>query len=66
VPTEQRSGGHEEGSPPVPRKEPADGCEERAVDRAVPDSAMELALKDAHLVAEDNQLDILVYVSAPA
>ena len=28
-------------------------------------SAMELALKDADLVAEDNQLDVLVHVVAP-
>jgi hypothetical protein len=26
---------------------------------------MELALKDAHLVAQDNQLDVLVHVAAP-
>jgi hypothetical protein len=32
----------------------------------VPDAAMELALKDTNLVAEDDQFDVLVYVVAPA
>jgi hypothetical protein len=66
VPTEQRPGRDEEGSPPFPRKEPAEGGQEGAVDGAVPDSAMELALKNTHLVAEDNKLDVLVYFAAPA
>jgi hypothetical protein len=64
VPTEQRPGRHEEGSPPFPRKEPAEGGQERPVDWAVPNPTMELALKDAHLVAQDNQLDVLVHVAA--
>jgi hypothetical protein len=65
VPTEQRPGRHEEGSPPFPRKEPTEGGQKGAVDGAVPDSAMELALQNTHLVAEDNKLDVLVYVAAP-
>jgi hypothetical protein len=65
VPTEQRPGRHEEGSPPFPRKEPTEGGEERAVDWAVPNPTMELALQNTHLVAEDNKLDVLVYVAAP-
>jgi hypothetical protein len=32
----------------------------------VTNPTMELALKDAHLVAEDDQLDVLVHVAAPA
>ena len=64
VPSEQRRRRDEEGSPPVPRKEPAEGGQERAVDWAVPNPTMELALKDAHLVAQDNQLDVLVHVAA--
>ena len=66
VPTEQRRRRDEEGSPPFPRKEPAEGGQEGAVDWAVPNPTMELALKDAQLVAEDDQLDVLVYVVAPA
>ena len=66
MPTEQRPGRHEEGSPPFPRKEPTEGGQKGAVDRAVPNPTMELALKDAHLVAEDDQLDVLVHVAAPA
>jgi hypothetical protein len=62
----QRPGRDEEGSPPFPRKEPAERGRERAVDWAVPNPTMELALKDAHLVAEDDQLDVLVNVAAPA
>jgi hypothetical protein len=65
VPSEQGPGRDEEGAPPVPRKEPAEGGQERPVDWSVLDSAIELALKDAHLVAEDNQLDVLVHVAAP-
>jgi hypothetical protein len=46
------AGSDKEGSPPVPREEPAEGGQERAVSRPVLDSAMDLALKGAHLVAE--------------
>jgi hypothetical protein len=66
VPTEQRSWRDQESSPPVARKEPAEGGQEGAVDWSVLDSAMELALKDAHLVAEHNQLDVLVHFAAAA
>jgi hypothetical protein len=66
VPAEQRRRRDEEASPPFPGKEPAEGGQQRPVDRSVLDSAMELALKDAHLVAEDNQLDVLVYFAAAA
>jgi hypothetical protein len=66
VPSEQRRRRDEESSPPVPRKEPAEGGQERPVDWAVPNPTMELALKDAHLVAQDNQLDVLVHVAAAA
>jgi hypothetical protein len=65
VPSEQRRRRDEESSPPVPRKEPAEGGQERPVDWAVTNPTMELALKDAHLVAQDNQLDVLVHVAAP-
>jgi hypothetical protein len=64
VPAEQSPRRDEESSPPVPRKEPAEGGQERAVDWSVPDAAMELALKDTHLVAEDDQFDVLVRVTA--
>jgi hypothetical protein len=59
-------GRDEESSPPFPGKEPAEGGQQRPVDRSVLDSAMELALKNAHLVAQDNQLDVLVYFAAAA
>jgi hypothetical protein len=36
------------------------------VGSSVPDAAMELALKGTHLVAEDDQLHVLVHVVAPA
>ncbi len=54
------------GSAPVPREEPAEGGQERAVSRPVLDSAMDLALKDAHLVAEHDQFEILVHVGTVA
>jgi predicted secreted hydrolase len=50
----------------APFTEPAERGQERPVDWAVPNPTMELALKDAHLVAEDNQLDVLVYFAAAA
>jgi hypothetical protein len=65
VPTEQGPGRDEEGAPPVPRKEPAERGQERPVDWAVPNPTRELALKDAHLVVEDDQLEVLVHVAAP-
>ena len=48
----------------LPREQPAEGSQDGTVDRSVRRSAMEPALEDAHLVAEDNQLDVLVYVVA--
>jgi hypothetical protein len=66
VPTEQRPRRHEEGSPPFPRKEPTEGGQKGTVDGAVRDSAVELAFKDTHLVAEANQLDVLVNAVVPA
>ena len=56
----------EKRAPAFPGEQPAEGGEERAVSRPVPDAAMELALKDTNLVAEDDQFDVLVYVVAPA
>ncbi len=45
-----------------PRNEAAERGQEGAVDRSVPDSSIELALEDTHLVTEDD--DILVEVPA--
>ena len=66
VPAEQRPRRNEEGAPAFPGEQPAEGGEERALSRPVPDAAMELALKGTDLVAEDDQFDVLVYVVAPA
>jgi hypothetical protein len=66
VPAEQRPRRNEERAPAFPGEQPAEGGEDRAVSRPVPDAAMELALKDTNLVAEDDQFDVLVYVVAPA
>ena len=60
VPTEQRRWVDQESSPAVPREQPAEGSQKGAVDGPVLDAAMDLALKDSHLVTEDDQLDILV------
>ena len=65
VPAEQRRRRDEESSPPVPREEPPQGGQEGAVSWPVLDAAMELALEDAHLVAEHDQLDVLVRFAAP-
>ena len=60
VPTEQRRWRDQESSPAFPREQPAEGSQEGAVDWPVPDAAVDLALKDAHLVTEDHELDVLV------
>ncbi len=60
MPTEQRRWADQESSPAVPREQPAEGSQKGAVDGPVLDAAMDLALKDSHLVTEDDQLDILV------
>jgi hypothetical protein len=65
VPTEQGPGRDEEGSPLLARKKPAEGGEESAVSWLVLDTAVKLALKDADLVTEHDQLDVLVHVVAP-
>lgn len=64
VPSELRPARDEEGLPPFPRNEPAERGQEGAVDRSVPDSSIELALEDTHLVTEDDVFDILVEVPA--
>lgn len=66
MPTEQRPRRNEERLPAFPGEQPAEGGQERAVGRPVPDAAMELTLKGTNLVAEDHQFDVLVYVVAPA
>jgi hypothetical protein len=65
VPTEQRRWGDEESSPAFPGEHPAEGSQEAAVDGSVLDPAVDLALKDAHLVTEDHEFDVLVSL-APA
>jgi hypothetical protein len=65
VPTQQRRRRDQESSPPFPRKEPAEGGQEGAVGFSVPDPAMELVLKDPHLVTEDHKLDVLVSFATP-
>ncbi|MGA3219489.1 MAG: hypothetical protein ABSE77_10540 [Acidimicrobiales bacterium] len=66
VPSEQCPGRDEEGLPPSPGKEPAESDEQRTVSWAVLDAAMKLALKDTHLVTEDDQFEILVCAAAVA
>jgi hypothetical protein len=51
--------------PAVAREEPAEGGKNGAVDPSVPDAAMELALKDPHLVTQDHKLDVLVSFATP-
>ena len=65
MPTEQRRSRDQESSPVFPGKQPAEGSQEGAVDGSVPDAAVDLTLKDAHLVTEDHELDVLVSL-APA
>jgi hypothetical protein len=66
VPTEQRRRRHQESSPAFPGEHPAEGSQEGAVAGPVPDAAVDLALKDAHLVTEDHELDVLVSLAAAA
>ena len=65
VPTEQCRRRDQESLPALTRKEPAEGGQQGAVRSSVPDAAMELSLKDAHLVPEHDQLDVLVSFAAP-
>lgn len=65
MPTEQCPGRDKEGSQPRPGKEAAERGKESTVGSSVLDSEMKLALEDAHLVTEDDQLDVLVDVAAP-
>jgi len=64
VPTEQRRWADQEGSPVFPGEQPAERSQDRAVDQSVPDAKVKLALHDTDLVAEDDQLDILVGLAA--
>src|ERR1019366_1450423 len=65
VPTEQRRWRDQESSPAFPREQPAERSQEGAVGGPVPDATVKLALQHPDLVAEDDQLDILVGLAAP-
>ena len=65
VPTQQRRRCDQESLPAFPRKQPTEGSQEGAVGPPVLDPAMKLALKDTHLVARHNKLDVLVRFAAP-
>ena len=65
MPTEQRRWRDQESSPAFPREQPAERSQEGAVNGPVPDAAVDLALKDSHLVTEDHEFDVLVSL-APA
>src|ERR1039457_171826 len=60
VPTKERLWRDEEGAPAPSRQQPREGGEDRPIHRAVGDARIELALEDAHLVAEHHDLDVLV------
>jgi hypothetical protein len=64
VPTEQRRWRDQESSPAFPREQPAERSQEGAVNGPVPDAMVKLALQHPDLVAEDDQLDILVGLAA--
>jgi hypothetical protein len=66
VPTKERLWRDEEGAPAPSRQQPREGGEDRLIHRAIGDAHIELALKDAHLVAEHHDLDVLVQGCPPA
>ena len=65
VPTKERLWRDEEGAPAPSRQQPGEGGEDRPIHRAVGDAHIELALEDAHLVAEHHDLDVLVRLGPP-
>ena len=65
VPTKERLWRDEEGTPAPSRQQPAEAGEDRPIHRAVGDVRIELALEDAHLVAEHHDLDVLVRLGPP-
>ncbi len=60
VPAQQGLGGDEERLPPGPGQQSAQGSEQAAIGRPVPQTFMELAFEDLHLMAEHQDLDVLV------
>jgi len=64
VPTQQGLGCDQKRLPPAPRQQSAEGSEQGAVGWSVPQTSMELALEDLHLVAKHQDLDVLVPPSA--
>ena len=65
VPTKERLWRDEEGAPAPSRQQPREGGEDRPIHRAIGDARIELALEDAHLVAEHHDLDVLVRLGPP-
>ena len=65
VPAKERLWRDEEGAPAPSRQQPGEGGEDRPIHRAIGDARIELALEDAHLVAEHHDLDVLVRLGPP-
>jgi len=60
VPAQQGLGRDEERLPPAPGQQSAQRGEQRTIGPPVPQTPMELSLEDLHLVAEHQDLDVLV------
>jgi hypothetical protein len=65
VPAKERLWRDEEGAPAPSRQQPREGGEDRPIHRAIGDAHIELALEDAHLVAEHHDLVVLVCLGPP-
>ena len=65
MPAKERLWRDEEAAPAPSRQQPGEGGEDRPIHRAVGDARIELALEDAHLVAEHHDLDVLVRLGPP-
>jgi hypothetical protein len=66
VPSQQRVGGNQEGPPPSSRKQSAECSENRSIGWLIPDTCVQLAFENTHLVPEHHDLDVLVRLTLPA
>jgi hypothetical protein len=64
MPTQQRLWGDQERPPASPIKQSTERGEDRPVCWPIPDTCVELAFEDVHLVSEHHDLDVLVRLAS--
>jgi hypothetical protein len=66
MPPQQGFWGDQEGSPPDSGEQPTECREDRSISWSIANSCVQLPFKNAHLVSEHHDLDVLLRLSSSA